>query len=46
MGWTIPEAQALPILKHAYDLGINTWDTVLPPFQLKIVVQNTNHNNA
>ncbi|KAH8766498.1 putative oxidoreductase [Hyaloscypha sp. PMI_1271] len=27
MGWTIPEAQALPVLKRAYDLGINTWDT-------------------
>jgi hypothetical protein len=29
MGWTLPEAQALPILKHAFDVGINTWDTVL-----------------
>lgn len=28
MGWTVPEAQALPILKHAFDVGINTWDTV------------------
>lgn len=28
MGWTLPEAQALPILKHAFDTGINTWDTV------------------
>jgi hypothetical protein len=46
MGWTIPETQALPILKRAYDLGINTWDTVISPFQLKIVVQNANHNNA
>lgn len=27
MGWTLPEAQALPILKHAFDIGINTWDT-------------------
>ncbi|KAF5861695.1 hypothetical protein ETB97_012645 [Aspergillus alliaceus] len=26
-GWTIPEEQALPILKHAFDKGINTWDT-------------------
>ncbi|PMD22352.1 aldo-keto reductase-like protein [Hyaloscypha hepaticicola] len=27
MGWTIPEAEALPIIKRAFDLGINTWDT-------------------
>ncbi|KAL4901082.1 hypothetical protein BDW74DRAFT_187926 [Aspergillus multicolor] len=27
MKWAIPEAEALPILKHAYDRGINTWDT-------------------
>jgi len=27
MGWTLPEAQALPILKHAFEVGINTWDT-------------------
>lgn len=26
--WTIPEAQALPIIKHAFDKGLNTWDTV------------------
>ncbi|GAM36864.1 hypothetical protein TCE0_022r06292 [Talaromyces pinophilus] len=25
--WAIPESEALPILKHAFDLGINTWDT-------------------
>jgi len=31
MGWTLPEAQALPILKRAFDLGINTWDTVILP---------------
>jgi aryl-alcohol dehydrogenase-like predicted oxidoreductase len=30
MKWTIPEEQALPILKHAFDRGINTWDTVRP----------------
>jgi aryl-alcohol dehydrogenase-like predicted oxidoreductase len=30
MMWTLPEAQALPILKRAFDLGINTWDTVIP----------------
>jgi len=27
MSWTLPEAQALPILKRAFDMGINTWDT-------------------
>lgn len=26
--WAIPESEALPILKHAFDLGINTCDTV------------------
>lgn len=25
--WVLPEAESLPILKHAYDHGINTWDT-------------------
>jgi len=28
MSWTIPEAEALSVLKRAFDLGINTWDTV------------------
>ncbi|KAH8822007.1 putative oxidoreductase [Xylogone sp. PMI_703] len=27
MGWTVPEEQALPIIKRAFDVGINTWDT-------------------
>lgn len=31
MGWTLPEAQALPVLKRAFDLGLNTWDTVIYP---------------
>lgn len=26
-GWVLNEAEALPLLKHAYDVGINTWDT-------------------
>ena len=26
--WTLPEEKALPILKYAFDNGINTWDTV------------------
>jgi len=26
-GWELPEEQALPIIKHAFDAGINTWDT-------------------
>lgn len=25
--WCIEEAEALPILKNAFDQGINTWDT-------------------
>lgn len=27
LSWCIEEAEALPILKSAYDHGINTWDT-------------------
>ncbi|KAJ9635135.1 CSG1/SUR1-like protein [Coniosporium tulheliwenetii] len=25
--WVLNEDEALPLLKHAYDCGINTWDT-------------------
>lgn len=25
--WVINEDQALPLLKHAFDVGLNTWDT-------------------
>lgn len=25
--WVLKEEDALPLLKHAYDVGINTWDT-------------------
>ncbi|KAF7957523.1 hypothetical protein EAE96_003100 [Botrytis aclada] len=25
--WVLDEDEALPLLKHAYDLGLNTWDT-------------------
>lgn len=25
--WVIEEKEALPLLKHAYDVGLNTWDT-------------------
>ncbi|TAQ87441.1 hypothetical protein B7494_g4246 [Chlorociboria aeruginascens] len=25
--WVLDEAEALPLLKHAYDRGLNTWDT-------------------
>lgn len=25
--WILDEEQSLPLLKHAYDCGINTWDT-------------------
>ncbi|KAI9691300.1 MAG: hypothetical protein M1820_009763 [Bogoriella megaspora] len=26
-GWVLDEQKSLPLLKHAYDVGINTWDT-------------------
>lgn len=26
--WVVEEEAALPLLKHAFDVGINTWDTV------------------
>ena len=26
-GWVLDEAESLPLLKHAYDVGIRTWDT-------------------
>jgi aryl-alcohol dehydrogenase-like predicted oxidoreductase len=26
-GWVLNGAESLPLLKHAYDVGINTWDT-------------------
>jgi versiconal hemiacetal acetate reductase len=26
-GWVLNEAESLPLLKHAFDVGINTWDT-------------------
>ena len=26
--WVLDEQQAIPLLQHAYEMGINTWDTV------------------
>ena len=26
--WVLEEEEALPLLEHAYNVGINTWDTV------------------
>lgn len=26
--WVLNEKQALPLLEHAYKVGLNTWDTV------------------
>src|SRR6266536_2718345 len=47
MSWTLPEAQALPILKRAFDLGINTWDTViLHPFHIISVKKLTRDTYA
>ena len=28
--WVLEEEEALPLLEHAYKVGINTWDTVSP----------------
>lgn len=28
--WVLEEEEALPLLEHAYNVGINTWDTVSP----------------
>lgn len=29
-GWVLDEEKSLPIIYHAYQQGINTWDTVGP----------------
>jgi len=29
--WVLNEEESLPLLKYAYDKGINTWDTVCQP---------------
>ena len=26
--WILNEEEALPLLEHAYNVGLNTWDTV------------------
>lgn len=26
--WVLNEEEALPLLEHAYKVGLNTWDTV------------------
>lgn len=26
--WVLNEKEALPLLEHAYKVGLNTWDTV------------------
>lgn len=36
MEWTNPEEKALPIIKHAFDKGINTWDTVRSLHSMKM----------
>jgi versiconal hemiacetal acetate reductase len=35
--WVLEEKDALPILKHAYDKGINTWDTARCFFPISAV---------
>lgn len=27
-GWVLDEEKSLPLLEHAYKVGLNTWDTV------------------
>lgn len=27
-GWVLDEEASLPLLEHAYKVGLNTWDTV------------------
>ena len=29
-GWVLDEEKSLPLLEHAYKVGLNTWDTVNP----------------
>lgn len=29
--WVLNEEESLPLLEHAYKVGINTWDTVRAP---------------
>lgn len=29
--WVLNEEESLPLLKHAFDVGINTWDTASHP---------------
>lgn len=29
--WVLDEEKSLPLLEHAYNVGLNTWDTVLNP---------------
>lgn len=31
-GWVLDEEASLPLLEHAYKVGLNTWDTVSSPF--------------
>lgn len=31
-GWVLNEEDSLPLLEHAYKVGLNTWDTVSFPF--------------
>ena len=37
--WVLDEEASLPLLKHAYDKGINTWDTVCKACSL---IESTN----
>ena len=32
--WVLDEEKSLPLLEHAYKVGLNTWDTVCIPATL------------
>ena len=35
--WVLNEEEALPLLEHAFKVGINTWDTVRAPYVLRLI---------
>lgn len=39
--WVLEEEEALPLLEHAYKVGINTWDTVRDAFTRHMYLQDS-----
>lgn len=39
--WMVAEDKALPIIKHAFDNGLNTWDTVMEILISKLKLELT-----